>query len=37
VYQYAYNTDYTQRIAVRSLFNRSAYFGASLTHLELGK
>ena len=37
LYQYAYNADYTQRIPVRSLFNRSIYFGASLTHLELGK
>lgn len=37
VYQYAYNADYTQRIPVRSLFKRSVYFGASLTHLELGK
>jgi hypothetical protein len=32
LYQYTYNTDYTQRIPVRSLFNRSFYLGASLTH-----
>jgi vitamin B12 transporter len=37
LYQYAYNADYTQRIPVRSLFKRSLYFGASLTHLELGR
>ena len=33
VYQYTYNANYTQRIPVRSLFNRSVYFGGSLTHL----
>jgi TonB-dependent receptor-like protein/carboxypeptidase family protein len=37
VYQYTYNADYTQRIPVRSLFKRSVYVGASLTHLELGR
>jgi hypothetical protein len=37
VYQYTYNADYTQRIPIRSLFKRSVYFGASLTHLELGR
>jgi vitamin B12 transporter len=33
VYQYTYNANYTRRIAVRSLFNRSVYFGGSLTHI----
>jgi len=37
LYEYTYNADYTQRIPIRSLFKRSVYFGASLTHLELGK
>ena len=37
VYQYTYTADYTQRIPIRSLFKRSIYFGASLTHLELGR
>lgn len=32
VYAYTYNADYTRRIAVRSLFNRSLYVGASLSH-----
>jgi vitamin B12 transporter len=32
IYQYAYNTDYTQRTAVRSLFNRSFYIGGSVNH-----
>jgi hypothetical protein len=32
VYEYTYNADYTHRIAVRSLFNRSLYVGASLSH-----
>ena len=27
LYQYTYNADYTRRIPVRSLFNRSVYFG----------
>lgn len=33
LYQYTYNADYTQRVAVRSLFNRSFYLGGSLTYL----
>ena len=33
LYQYAYNPDYSERIPVRSLFNRSLYFGGSLTYL----
>ncbi|MEP6493985.1 MAG: TonB-dependent receptor [bacterium] len=33
IYQYTYNTTYTQRIPVRSLFKRSVYFGGSLTHI----
>jgi vitamin B12 transporter len=33
IYQYTYSSDYTKRIPVRSLFNRSLYFGGSLTHL----
>jgi vitamin B12 transporter len=37
VYQYTYNADYSERIPVRSLFKRSVYFGASLTHLEIGR
>ena len=37
IYQYTYNANYSQRIPVRSLFNRSIYFGASITHLELGR
>lgn len=31
IYSYTYTQDYTQRIAVPSLFNRSYYFGATLT------
>jgi hypothetical protein len=34
LYEYTYTTDYSRRISVRSLFNRSLYFGASLTHLQ---
>ena len=34
LYEYTYTADYSRRIPVRSLFNRSLYFGASLTHLE---
>jgi hypothetical protein len=30
-YEYRYNADYTQRIAVRSLFNRSYYVGGSIS------
>jgi len=37
LYQYTYNADYSKRIPVRSLFKRSVYFGASLTHLEIGR
>jgi hypothetical protein len=37
IYQYTYNADYTTRIPVRSLFKRSFYLGASITHLELGR
>jgi hypothetical protein len=33
LYEYTYTPDYSRRIPVRSLFNRSLYFGASLTHL----
>jgi hypothetical protein len=33
IYQYTYNANYTRRIPVRSLFNRSLYFGGSLTHI----
>jgi len=33
LYQYTYNSDYTKRIPIRSLFNRSLYFGGSLTHI----
>ncbi|HXT18964.1 MAG TPA: TonB-dependent receptor [Gemmatimonadaceae bacterium] len=33
LYEYAYTADYSRRIPVRSLFNRSFYLGASLTHL----
>jgi hypothetical protein len=32
VYEYRYNTDYTHRIAVRSLFNRSFYVGGSFSY-----
>ncbi len=32
LYEYTYTADYSRRIPVRSLFNRSLYFGASLTH-----
>jgi hypothetical protein len=31
VYEYRYNEDYTQRIPVRSLFNRSFYLGGSVS------
>jgi hypothetical protein len=31
VYQYRYNADYTQRIPIRSLFNRSYYVGGSIS------
>lgn len=31
IYQYTYTPDYSQRIAVPSLFNRTFYFGATLT------
>ena len=31
VYEYRYNADYTQRIPVRSLFNRSYYVGGSIS------
>lgn len=31
VYQYTYTRDYSQRITIPSLFNRSFYFGATLT------
>ncbi len=31
IYQYTYTRDYSRRIAVPSLFNRSFYFGATLT------
>jgi len=31
VYEYRYNADYTQRIPVRSLFNRSFYVGGSIS------
>jgi hypothetical protein len=31
VYEYRYNADYTQRLAVRSLFNRSFYVGGSIS------
>jgi vitamin B12 transporter len=34
LYEYTYNSDYSRRIPVRSLFNRSLYFGASLTRTE---
>lgn len=33
LYQYTYTPDYSRRIPVRSLFNRSVYFGGSLTHI----
>jgi hypothetical protein len=33
LYEYTYTGDYSRRIPVRSLFNRSLYFGASLTHI----
>jgi hypothetical protein len=32
VYQYTYTADYSRRIPIRSLFKRSIYVGASLTH-----
>lgn len=31
VYEYRYNVDYTERIPVRSLFNRSFYIGGSIS------
>jgi hypothetical protein len=31
IYEYRYSTDYTQRIPVRSLFNRSYYVGGSIS------
>jgi vitamin B12 transporter len=31
IYDYRYNTDYTQRIPIRSLFNRSFYVGGSIS------
>ena len=31
VHAYRYSADYSQRIPVRSLFNRSHYFGATVT------
>jgi hypothetical protein len=34
LYEYTYAADYSRRIPVRSLFNRSLYFGASLTHIQ---
>jgi hypothetical protein len=34
LYEYTYSADYTRRIPVRSLFNRSLYLGGSLTHTE---
>jgi len=33
LYQYTYDSTYTTRIPVRGLFNRSLYFGGSLTHI----
>jgi vitamin B12 transporter len=33
LYQYTYNADYSRRIPVRSLFNRSFYIGGSLTYI----
>jgi hypothetical protein len=33
LYQYTYTPDYSKRIPVRSLFNRSLYVGGSFTHL----
>ena len=32
IYEYRYNADYTQRIPVRSLFNRSFYVGGSISY-----
>jgi hypothetical protein len=32
IYQYRYSDDYSRRIPIRSLFNRSVYVGGSLTH-----
>jgi hypothetical protein len=32
LYQYVYSPDYSQRIPIRSLFNRSFYVGGSITH-----
>jgi hypothetical protein len=32
--RYSYNADFTQRIPVRNLFNRSIFFGGSLTHVD---
>ena len=34
LYEYTYSADYSRRIPVRSLFNRSLYVGASLTRLQ---
>ncbi len=34
VYQIRYNEDYTRRIPIRSLFNRSVYVGGSLTFIK---
>lgn len=31
IYDYRYNTDYSQRISIRSLFNRSFYVGGSIS------
>jgi hypothetical protein len=31
VYEFRYNADYTERIPVRSLFNRSFYLGGSIS------
>ena len=33
LYEYTYTADYSRRIPVRSLFKRSVYIGASLTHI----
>ena len=32
LYEYTYNADFSRRVGVRSLFKRSLYVGASLTH-----
>jgi hypothetical protein len=31
IYDYRYNTDYTERIPIRSLFKRSFYVGGSIS------